>query len=262
MTSPRSPAGRLAVLVVAAMLGPTAAVAQAPASGADAPRTPVRLAPWPVAGDAPQAPWRVVGLPDRNGGKPYTAFAVESLDGRRALRIEADRSYGNLVHPLRAEAGAHRSLSWRWRVSKLNDAADLRSKSGDDTTVKVCAMFDLPLARVPFAERQLVRMARALADEPLPAATVCYVWDSRLAAGTELPSPFTGRLRYVVLESGAARAGQWVSERRDLVADCRRLFGDESGGEPVPLVGIAVGADADNTARRTIAHVADLLLEP
>ena len=245
---------------VAASLCPALAAAQA--AGADAARGPARIAPLPATGTAPPAPWRVVGLPDGNRGKPYTAFALASVDGRRALRVEADLSYGNLVYPLRAEPGNYQALAWRWQVEKLNEAADLRQKSGDDTTVKVCAMFDLPLDRLPFAERQMMRVARSLADGPVPAATICYVWDARLAAGTELPSPFTARVRYIVLESGSAKVGQWVAERRDLAADFQRLFGAESGGEPRPLIGVGVGADADNTRQRSVAYVADLSLEP
>lgn len=258
MTPASTVRGRLVAAAVAA-LWPALAPAQAPIE-ADAARAPARLAPWPASGTAPPAPWRVVGLPKQK--KPFTAFGIASVDGRRALRVEADLSYGNLVHPLRAEPGGYRRLSWRWRVEKLNEVADLREKGGDDTTVKVCALFDLPLDKVPFAERQLLRMARSASDEAVPSATVCYVWDARLPAGTELPSAFTGRLRYVVLQGGTAKVGQWVAERRDLAADFLRLFGRESGGELPALIGIAVGADADNTQQRSVAYVADLALEP
>ena len=70
--------------------------------------------------------------------------------------------------------------------------------------------------------------ARSQTDDVLPGATVCYVWDAHLPVGTTMPSPFTSRLRYMVLESGSARRGQWVDERRDVAADFLRLFGDES----------------------------------
>ncbi len=255
MTTVRTAVLRLAA---AALLWPALAPAQAPA--ADAARAPTRLVPWPAAGTAPPAPWRIAGLPNQK--KPYTTFAVATVDGRRALRIESDSSYGNLLHPLRVEPGSYRHLSWRWQVEKLNEAADLRQKGGDDTTVKMCALFDLPFDRVPFTDRQVLRVARSMSDEMVPTASVCYVWDSRLPVGTELPSAFTGRLRYVVLESGTAKVGQWVSERRDLAADFLRLFGKEAGGELPALIGVAVGADADNTQQRSAAAVADLALEP
>ena len=51
----------------------------------------------------------------------------------------------------------------------------------------------------------------------------------------------------------------WRDERRDIAADFRQLFGDESPEVP-EILAIALGADADNTRGRSLAHVADLVL--
>ena len=216
------------------------------------------LTPWPDGGDAPQAPWRVIGLPMQS--KPFTRFALDTQDGKRALRIEAESSYGNLVHPMHEIAGKLH-LGWEWRVDLPLTNADLHKRSGDDTAVKVCAMFDLADEHVPFFERQMLHFARSLTLDPIPAATLCYVWDPHLPTGTVLDSPFTRRLRYWVLQTGAAAPHEWRAEQRDLAADFLRAFGDEVHAVP-PLVGIAVGADADNTRGHSIAHVAGLVLEP
>lgn len=209
-------------------------------------------------GAAPAPPWRVVGLPKQS--KPFTTFSVVELDGKPALKIDADKSYGNLVEPMKwLTASAH--LSWRWRVEQLLDADDLRIKEGDDTAVKVCVLFDLPIDNLPFGERMVMRYARSQTSDFLPGATVCYVWDAHLPVGTMLDSPFTRRLRYMVLESGSAKVGRWVAQRRDVAADFLRLFGDERSTVPT-IVGIAVGADADNTQGHSLAYVRDLKLEP
>ena len=39
------------------------------------------------SGDAPAAPWHVVGLPQQT--KPFTRFNVVTLDGQRVLKVEA-----------------------------------------------------------------------------------------------------------------------------------------------------------------------------
>src|SRR5450432_260813 len=209
-------------------------------------------------GSEPSAPWHVAGLPGQT--KPFTRFSVVDLGGRRALRIEADESYGNLVHPLKPVLPPLQ-LAWQWRVERPLEHADLRQKSGDDTEVKVCVFFDEPMDNLTFGERQLLRFARARSTDPVPTATVCYAWDSRLPAGTAVDSPFTRRLRYIVLQSGTSRLDQWVAERRDVGADYTRVFGSESASVP-PIVGVAVGADADNTKSHSIAYVAELVLEP
>ena len=213
-----------------------------------------------ASGAQPPAPWRVVGVP---GGKiPLTSYALVELDGRKVLRVEADKSYGNLVHDLPVavpEAGLR--LRWRWRLDEPLRGADLRRREGDDSPLKVCALFDIPLARLGLIERNLLRLARAASGEKLPSATLCYVWDGTLAPGTLLPNAYTARVRFIVLDSGEQRLGQWVAHSRDLAADFRRAFGEESDAVP-PLQAVLVGADADNTGGRSLGHVGDVTLSP
>jgi Protein of unknown function (DUF3047) len=144
------------------------------------------LTPFPATGDTPPAPWHLAGLPHQK--KPFTRFTLDDVDGRRALRVEAESSYGNLVHPLvLTQTAVH--LVWQWRVDELLPEANLRDKNGDDTALKVCVFFDLPIERVPFFERQLLRFARTQTPEPLPGATICYVWDAHLPVGIALSAP-------------------------------------------------------------------------
>ena len=209
-------------------------------------------------GGAPQAPWKVVGLPQQT--KPFTRFSVVDIDGKRAVKIEADESYGNLVHPVKMAAPAH--LAWSWRIEKPLEQADLREKRGDDTAVKVCVFFDMAMENVPFADRQLLRLARSKTSDPVPTATICYVWDQKLPAGTAIDNAFTRRLRYIVVESGNDRLDRWVAEKRDLAADFTKLFSDENGTAVPAIVGVAVGADSDNTKAHSVSYVSGLVLEP
>jgi len=204
------------------------------------------------AGSEAPAPWRVVGLPQQS--KPLTRFSVVEFDARRVLRVEADHAYGNLVHPLHdARAG---TLAWRWRVDQPASGNDLRRKSGDDSALKVCAFFDLPMAQVPFVERQLLRIASSRAGEELPTATLCYVWDEHLPQGTLLHSAYTHRVRYIVSHGTLQR---WSEESHDLAADFLRAFGDDSADVP-PLSAIVIGADTDNTGSHSIGYLSDLRL--
>lgn len=210
------------------------------------------LSPLQVSGD-----WRVVGLPKQTF--PLTRYTMATVDGAPALRIDAEGSYGNLVHAV--PEGQGRTLRWRWRVERPQAGADLKRKAGDDTALKVCALFKLPLEALPFWERQKMRLARQVSGEDLPAATLCYVWDNTLPAGTLLPNAYTPRLRWIVLQGAGAPLATWRSESRDLHADFLRAFGDEARSVP-PLQAIAIGADGDNTGGSSQAFVADIALEP
>jgi len=215
---------------------------------------PELLAPLAAgSGDQPPAPWAYVGLPSQK--PPATRYTVRELEGRRVLNIEADRSYGNLVHPLPDTAAGE--LSWRWRVDVPLPAANLRNKEGDDAALKVCALFDLPRERVPFVERQLLRLAESRFGQHLPNATLCYVWDPSWPRGSVVPNAYSKRVRFITL--GGAE-GAWLGERHDLAADFLRAFGDESRDVP-PLRAVLVGADADNTGGRSVGWIDALQLD-
>lgn len=216
------------------------------------------LQPFTGAGSAPAAPWKVVGLPRQ--AKPFTRFSVVELEGYHALRVETASSYGNLVHPLDLAVAPHH-LVWDWRVDEPLLNADIRTREGEDIAMKVCALWDMPIERVPFLDRQVLRFARSRTNEAVPAATVCYVWDMQMPVGTELASPYTSRIRYIVLRGGGDALHHWEHERRDIAADFIKLFGTETQDLP-PLIGIAVGADADNTRSHSLGHAASVQLEP
>jgi hypothetical protein len=204
-------------------------------------------APWP-------APWRVAGLPKQ---KPaLTRYAAARIDGRDALKISAQASYGNFVFDAPGRDPPAR-LAWSWQVERANPTADLRTKAGDDTVARVCLSFDLPLDRVPFFERQLLAFARDSTGEHLPAATLCWVWGRQEARDSVIPNPYSRRVRYIVVRDASDGTGRWVDENRDVAADFRRAFGDESPVPP-PLLAVVVAGDADNTRADTVAYVADL----
>lgn len=244
-----------------------AALALAAPAGAQAPPPHTATAVTPVTpfstatGSEPPPPWRLVTLPKQ---PRHTRYAVVALDGERVLRIEADASYANLLHPLSQPISATPWLRWRWRVERLPAGADLTRKEGDDVAARVCVLFDLPLDRLTFGDRLGVRLGRALFDRALPAASICYVWDTGLAAGTWLPNAYTARVQMLVLRSAASgdRAGHWVEESRDLRADFRRAFPHEATNGPLPpLAALGVAADGDNTGAGALSFIGDLRLE-
>lgn len=208
--------------------------------------------------DALPMPWRLVGLP--KGKAPLAQIEVVKLGDDRVLKLATDKSYGTALHELKPVVlGLGSTLKWRWRLEQPIAAADLKVKEGDDAPLKVCAMFDMPLDKLKFLERNVMRLARSVSGEKLPAATLCYVWDHKLAVGTELPNAYSPRLRFVVLDSGEKKLGQWVMHERDLAADLQRAFGHEFVTPP-PLIAIVVGADSDNTQGASLAYIGDVLL--
>lgn len=211
--------------------------------------------------------WRFVGFPKKKADLPATRFEAGTVDNQPALKVVTASSYGTLVHDLKDAPPAR--LQWRWRLDQPltggKAAPDLTTKTGDDAALKVCVMFEHLLERVPFVERTVLRLARGVSGEPLPAATLCYVWDSGHAAGLQGANPYTRRVRYISLRGSETPHGQWATENRDVAQDFMALFADElpQGAQTpradLPKVStVLIGADSDNTASASTGWVAGL----
>lgn len=230
-------------------------------------QTPPALAPLLQADGALNPAWRFVGFPKQQARIAPTHFEAGVIDDTRAVQVRTEASYGTLVQDWRGPAPAR--LQWRWRLDKPLSGgtapADILTKAGDDAALKVCVMFDHALDRVPFVERSVLRIARSVSGEALPAATLCYVWDSTHPAFTQGANPYTQRVRYISLQGRGAPLGRWVSESRDVAQDMIDLFADElpqgratPRTSAPPVTRVLLGADSDNTASASQGWVTDM----
>jgi len=183
-----------------------------------------------------------------------TRYTLVDDGGVTVLRADSRAGASGLSRKLSVSPAQFPWLRWRWKIENLVAGADLRSKEGDDFPARLYVMFDYPLDRLPFIERSKLRIARALFDPDLPAATLCYVWDGSTPAGSIVPSAYTGRVKLVVVESGAKRLKRWVEVERNIAADFRAAFGEAAP----PVSAIAVATDTDNTGASATAFFGDI----
>lgn len=213
------------------------------------------------------AGWRVVGFPKGHTDLPLTRFQPGQADGVSAMQVLTEASYGTLVHEGISVVPGR--LQWRWRLDQPlaggHRPPDLSSKAGDDAALKLCVMFDQPIERIPFWERTALRVARTVSSQALPAATLCYVWDSAGPTFVEASNPYTRRVRFVVLQGRDAPLSRWITETRNVADDFARLFADElpqgaaTPADRLPRISsVVIGADSDNTASHSKGWFSDL----
>ena len=109
------------------------------------------------------------------------------------------------------------------------EQSDLATKAGDDFPARLYVTLDVALDSLPAAERLRIGAARMLYGPDVPVAALCYVWDTKAPAGTFASNAYTDRVRMIVVESGEKRIGEWVSVRRNVLEDYRKIFGEEPG---------------------------------
>jgi len=186
--------------------------------------------------------------------KVRTRYTLVDDNGTTVLRADSERGASGLSRQLRINPSEFPWMRWRWKISNLIETADLHTKDGDDFPARIYVMFDYPLEKLSFLERNKLRLARTLFDPNLPAATLCYVWDGKAAKDAIASSAYTDRVKIFVVESGASRVRQWVDVERNIARDFRAAFGEDVP----PVSAIAVATDTDNTGTFATAHFGDI----
>ena len=197
------------------------------------------------------APWRIATLPNV---KRATRYSLVTDDGAVVLRAEAEASMASVIHPLKLAPKDSAFIAWRWKVSNILKKSDLRSKAGDDFPARVYVFFDYDIGKLSMLQRAKLYMARSRYGKDVPAAALCYVWDGKAPVDTSVWSPYTDRVRVIVVESGTANLNRWREVQRDVAADFRAAFGED----PPAVSGVAVASDTDNTGESVTALFGDI----
>lgn len=203
--------------------------------------------------DSGSSAWTIVSIDKK---VPLTRYMLVRSGNMTVVEARADRSQALFVRDVDLALDQTPILCWRWRVARVIDAADIYTKKGDDQAARVLVGLSLPRGSMSLGTRVKLAMGRARFGKLLPDGALNYVWDNKAPIGTIVPNAFTDRARMIVIQSGNAHAGAWVSERRDLAADMKSQFGTMAGRMAL----IALATDADNTGGMAQASYADLHL--
>jgi hypothetical protein len=89
----------------------------------------------------------------------------------------------------------------------------------------------------------LSELTHAFTGEPMPYATLMYVWSNQRQPGSVVVNPRSDRIRKLVMESGTRNLHRWLDYERDIRADFELAFGEAPGA----LLAVAIMTDSDNT---------------
>lgn len=107
------------------------------------------------------------------------------------------------------------------------------------------------LSFLEWAENQAIKL---LYGQYPPLGAINYIWESKAPLGAIVSNPFTSRIKMMIVESGAEKLNQWVSEERNVYEDYLEAFGEE----PLMISGVAIMTDTDNTGESAIAYYGDI----
>ena len=187
--------------------------------------------------------------------KKPTSYDLILKDGATVVEARADNSASGLLHPLNhLDAREYRELSWRWKIEELIKNQDNTRSATEDSPVRLVVRFDGDKSRLDFGERIFSAQVKAVTGHELPYATLMYIWGSKSARETVIPSRFTERIKMIVADSGSEHLGAWQTVKRDLYEDFKRAYGEEPG----PITAIGIMTDTDNTGEKSRAWYGDI----
>jgi len=163
---------------------------------------------------------------EQTWGKPAYDLEIVSDNGQPVLHLRSKGDNSTISRDLRASVDLNETpiLEWRWKVITLPAGGNACQKSTDDEAAQIYVAW----LRSPEAVRSRI---------------IGYVWDSTAPAGTICKSQKTPTVTYVVVRSGSAELGKWITERRNVVEDFRKIY-DEAPDKPTAL---SLGIDSDDT---------------
>lgn len=165
-----------------------------------------------------------------------TAYSMTAEGTNRFLLARAEKSASGIATKMEDPLPPNLVLSWRWKIDQIPPGGSDDTKTTFDHTARLFVAFDTFIG---------------------PPRTVNYVWANNAKRGSTFNHPSSGRGKFIVLETGNAKAGQWLSYTRDLAADYKLLFGDD---DPPDVVAIGLMTDSDGTSTTVTGAYDDLIL--
>jgi hypothetical protein len=184
-----------------------------------------------VPGDWKEQPW----------GSPAYDLEIVAEDGQPVLHLRSKGDNSTISRDLKASVNLDETpiLEWSWKAIRLPTGGNACQNLTDDQAAQVYIAW----LRVPESVRSRI---------------IGYVWDSTATAGTICKSQKTSTVTYVVLRSGSDQLGKWITERRNVAEDFRRIYGEA----PDKPTGLSLGIDSDDTHSSAEAFIGPVVFTP
>jgi hypothetical protein len=158
-------------------------------------------------------------------GQPYLQLVQDS--GKQALQMSSEGASFSLQKKVYIALQGSPFLVWQWKVTELPTGGDFRRPDADDQAAQLI---------VAFSSRHFLT----------------YIWDSTAPKGlaTAAPAPPLKKIFAIVIQSGSQDLGAWITERRNLIEDYKRTFGDA----PKAIEGVRIQINSQHTRSRAEAY--------
>ena len=156
-------------------------------------------------------------------------------DDVSALYAVSQASASGLFKKIHIDLNKTPYLNWSWKIDQPLKGLDEHSKEGDD-----------------YAARIYVVKKHALFFWKTRALN--YVWSSNQVRLSQWDNAYTSQAKMLAVQGKHSPVGQWVSEKRNIKQDLKKIFGEDISEIDV----VAIMTDTDNSGWSTSAWYGDI----
>jgi hypothetical protein len=168
--------------------------------------------------------------------KGVTRYALQALDGVVVLKADSHAAGSGLFKEQRIDLENTPFLNWSWRIANRLAGLNEQSKSGDDYAARIYVVVKGGLV---FWQTKAIN----------------YVWAGNTAKNTVWPNAFAGdHAMMLALRGPEAPLNVWYSEKRNVKADLKMLFGVDLRA----IDAVALMTDTDNSGSQVSAFYGDI----
>ena len=158
-----------------------------------------------------------------------TLYEAAQEDGQWFIRATSEASASALYYEIAYDLQEYPILTWRWKVDEILSASQDPSNREEDCPARLYVVFPA----------SLIWKSKALS----------YIWTNRPAEGDTAAPYCADSLVEIALQNGNKKAGKWIQEKRNVLEDYRKYFGED----PPKVGAIAIMTDMDNTGGKATA---------
>lgn len=159
-------------------------------------------------------------------------FVVQKDGDVNALQMKCSDSSFSFEKGVKVDVKRYPLLSWKWKVTTLPKGGDFRKSRTDDQAAQLFLAFSRTKA-------------------------IVYLWDTTAPQGLvgDAAAPFFMTIKAVVVRSGPADLGKWLTETRNVYEDYKKFFGEE----PPEVEGIRIQINSQHTGSSAESAFADVV---
>jgi hypothetical protein len=182
------------------------------------------------------------------GWKLVSYFAIPptqySKTGKGIIKAESLGTRSSLFKEVGKKEKDLPNLSWGWKISNVVRSAIETRKDRFDAAARVMVVFGKGGG------------FRGFGGEP-SGIKIEYIWATHLPKGHIFDHPGEKNCKIFVLESGEAKVGQWIYEKRNIRKDYKTAF----GSEPEGVLAIGIQTDTDQSNEMVTAYYTEPVLK-